>query len=91
MMITVCMQEIDVINYILNDLERFQEFTDLELECYRGYLYTLDLSSINISDYADELFYSTALYTVDEKEIYKDDFEGETILFEYGKYILITR
>jgi hypothetical protein len=51
----------------------------------------LDLSSINLSDYADDLFYSTALYTVEEREIYKDDFEGETVLFEYGKYILITR
>jgi hypothetical protein len=91
MMINVYMHESDVINYILNDLERFQNFSDLELECYREYLYTLDLSSINLSDYADDLFYSTALYTVEEREIYKDDFEGETVLFEYGKYILITR
>ena len=84
MMINVYMHESDVINYILNDLGRFQDFSDLELECYREYLYTLDLSSINLSDYADDLFYSTALYTVDERETYKDDFEGETVLFEYG-------
>ena len=85
------MDETDIINYILNDLERFENLSESEKEFYREYLYMQDFEDENISDYADQLFYSTALYTQEEKEIYKADFDGETVLFEYGKYILITR
>ena len=87
----IYMYENDIINYILNDLERFENLSESEKEFYREYLYMQDFEDENISDYADQLFYSTALYTQEEKEIYKADFDGETVLFEYGKYILITR